>query len=73
MARSDCWNIHRDLAQISSKDPVVRRGLADQIRDACLNVGFLYGKDVYTSQSSAIAHRLQSKIMGYQRKSHGML
>jgi isopenicillin N synthase-like dioxygenase len=31
------------LTNISSKDPQLRRSLADQVRDACLNVGFFYG------------------------------
>ena len=35
---------HRDLANIDSTDPTVRHALANAIRDACINVGFLYGK-----------------------------
>ncbi|KAJ7600252.1 hypothetical protein C8J56DRAFT_768493 [Mycena floridula] len=31
-----------DFADMSSTDPVVRRELADRIRDACINVGFFY-------------------------------
>ena len=34
---------HRDLKDIDSPDPAVRAALADEIRDACMNVGFLYG------------------------------
>ncbi|KAH7926492.1 Clavaminate synthase-like protein [Leucogyrophana mollusca] len=32
------------LADATSKDPAARRALADQIRDACLNVGFFYSQ-----------------------------
>ena len=35
--------INRDLAGVDSSDPTVRRALGDQVRDACMNVGFLYG------------------------------
>ncbi|TBU44027.1 Clavaminate synthase-like protein [Dichomitus squalens] len=31
-----------DLKDIDSSNPVVRAALADEIRDACMNVGFLY-------------------------------
>ncbi|KAI0345609.1 2OG-Fe-II oxygenase [Trametopsis cervina] len=31
-----------DLENIHSSDPIVRRALADQIRDSCINVGFFY-------------------------------
>jgi isopenicillin N synthase-like dioxygenase len=34
-----------DLKHLLSSEPDVRRKLADQIRDACLNVGFLYVKN----------------------------
>jgi len=33
------------LKHLLSSEPDVRRKLADQIRDACLNVGFLYVKN----------------------------
>ncbi|KAH9831391.1 2OG-Fe-II oxygenase [Rhodofomes roseus] len=33
-----------DLQHIQSTDPAVRRALADEIRDACINVGFFYVK-----------------------------
>lgn len=32
----------RDFSQAANPDPVVRRELADLIRDACINVGFFY-------------------------------
>lgn len=35
----------RDLEHLSSADPAVKKELAEQIRDACLNVGFLYVKN----------------------------
>ncbi|KAH9922954.1 uncharacterized protein B0H18DRAFT_1016332 [Fomitopsis serialis] len=31
-----------DLSDVSSKDPAVRKALADTIRGACMNVGFFY-------------------------------
>ena len=34
---------HSDLKDIDSPDSAVRAALADEIRDACMNVGFLYG------------------------------
>jgi len=34
-----------DLATISSKDPADRKALADAIKNACINVGFLYVKN----------------------------
>ena len=34
----------RDLASATSGDPVVRRALAAEIRSACVDVGFFYGK-----------------------------
>ncbi|KIM74834.1 hypothetical protein PILCRDRAFT_827899 [Piloderma croceum F 1598] len=34
-----------DLENVSSEDPVTRRALVDHIRDACINVGFLYVKN----------------------------
>lgn len=34
---------HSDLGNISNPDPAIRKSLSDSIRDACINVGFLYG------------------------------
>ncbi|KAF9468692.1 hypothetical protein BDZ94DRAFT_1153822 [Collybia nuda] len=34
-----------DLSNGTSSDPLVRRALADQIRDACINIGFFYAKN----------------------------
>ncbi|KAJ7681526.1 Clavaminate synthase-like protein [Mycena rosella] len=34
-----------DLNDAASRDPATRRALADQIRDACVNVGFFYVKN----------------------------
>ncbi|KAI0655575.1 Clavaminate synthase-like protein [Cubamyces menziesii] len=34
-----------NLEHIDSKDPTIRRALADEIRDACVNVGFFYVKN----------------------------
>lgn len=34
----------RDFTNIANPDPVVRRGLANRIRDACVNVGFFYSQ-----------------------------
>jgi len=34
-----------DLQNVSSTDPDIRRALAEAIRDACMNVGFLYVKN----------------------------
>ncbi|KAI0322083.1 2OG-Fe-II oxygenase [Amylostereum chailletii] len=34
-----------DLANISTDDPHVRRKLAEEVRNACINVGFLYVKN----------------------------
>jgi len=34
-----------DFTNVSNPDPVVRRALANQIRDACINVGFFYIKN----------------------------
>ncbi|KAK7689938.1 hypothetical protein QCA50_006578 [Cerrena zonata] len=34
-----------DLTDLSNSDPARRRALADTIRDACINVGFLYVKN----------------------------
>ncbi|TFK40456.1 hypothetical protein BDQ12DRAFT_679443 [Crucibulum laeve] len=34
-----------DFKDANSKDPVIRRELADRIRDACINVGFFYLKN----------------------------
>ncbi|KAH8082436.1 hypothetical protein BXZ70DRAFT_1012288 [Cristinia sonorae] len=34
-----------DLKDISSSDPASRKALADAVRDACINVGFLYVKN----------------------------
>ena len=33
----------RDLENVSSEDLVIRRTLVYNVRDACINVGFLYG------------------------------
>ena len=38
----------RDLQDIHSHDPTARRALADEIRDACINVGFFYGETCRT-------------------------
>ena len=35
--------IYSDLNGIDNHDPVARKKLSDAIRDACINVGFLYG------------------------------
>ncbi|TFY77832.1 hypothetical protein EWM64_g6181 [Hericium alpestre] len=35
----------RDLIGASSTDPAIRRRLADEIRDVCINVGFFYVKN----------------------------
>ncbi|KAA1472217.1 Clavaminate synthase-like protein [Dentipellis sp. KUC8613] len=34
-----------DLTEVSNPDPIVQRSLADQVRDACINVGFFYVKN----------------------------
>ncbi|EIN12486.1 Clavaminate synthase-like protein [Punctularia strigosozonata HHB-11173 SS5] len=34
-----------DFSNANSTDPIVRRALADQMRDACVNVGFFYIKN----------------------------
>ncbi|RPD56634.1 Clavaminate synthase-like protein [Lentinus tigrinus ALCF2SS1-7] len=34
-----------DLKDVSNPDPQVRKALGDQVRDACMNVGFLYVKN----------------------------
>lgn len=34
-----------DLSDATSADPMARRALADKIRDACINVGFVYVKN----------------------------
>ena len=34
--------LSRDLENVS--DPAIRAALADQVRDACVNVGFFYGR-----------------------------
>jgi hypothetical protein len=36
--------VYRDFKDAESPDPAIRRELADQIRDACINVGFFYCK-----------------------------
>ena len=49
--RSPWWNlihfatecIPSDLKDVDSIDPSARGALGDQVRDACMNVGFLYG------------------------------
>ncbi|KZT11781.1 Clavaminate synthase-like protein [Laetiporus sulphureus 93-53] len=41
-----------DLQNARSTDPAVRRALADDIRDACVNVGFLYVKNHTIPQSA---------------------
>jgi hypothetical protein len=37
-----------DLMDADSRDPSVRRALADQIRDACVNVGFFYSQTLHS-------------------------
>lgn len=32
------------MQNVTSTDPALRRALADEIRDACINVGFFYGE-----------------------------
>ncbi|KAK6995766.1 hypothetical protein R3P38DRAFT_3223208 [Favolaschia claudopus] len=43
-----------DLVNISSTDPVVRRGLVEEIKHACMEVGFFYVKN----------HGIPEEIMG---------
>lgn len=33
-----------DMKDLDSPDPILRHQLARDIRDACINVGFFYGK-----------------------------
>lgn len=35
-----------DLSDVASADPTVRKRLADEVRDACVNVGFFYGAPI---------------------------
>ncbi|KAH9919300.1 Clavaminate synthase-like protein [Fomitopsis serialis] len=41
-----------DLQNIQNTDPAVRRALADEVRDACINVGFFYVKNHTIPQST---------------------
>ncbi|KAF9265190.1 2OG-Fe(II) oxygenase [Marasmius fiardii PR-910] len=42
-----------DISNITSPDPAARRALADQVRNACINVGFFYVKN-HTVPTSTI-------------------
>src|SRR5437016_3079218 len=37
------YGLIRDLSHIRSDDPAKRKKLADEVRDACMHVGFFYG------------------------------
>ena len=36
----------RDLKNLKSQDPADRRRIADEVRNACIQVGFFYGLDL---------------------------
>lgn len=46
------WTSNRDLSNISSSDQEVRNILVEQIRDACINVGFLYSELHFMTSTS---------------------
>jgi len=63
-----------DLANIHSRDPQHRQELADEVRDACMRVGFFYGdtlqmmKEFFAlplAQKMEIDHKKQANFKGY--------
>ena len=40
------FDFNRDLKDLKSQDPADRRRIADEVRDACIQVGFFYGLDL---------------------------
>ena len=60
---------HSDLKDVSTSDPARKKALADAVRDACINVGFLYGESYLSLFGPLIA--LVSPLR-YVVKNHGI-
>jgi isopenicillin N synthase-like dioxygenase len=58
-----------DLSNISSADPAIRRTLVDEIRHACINVGFFYGAPYH--QCHLFLHSTASCFF-FSVKNHGI-
>ncbi|KAF8877150.1 hypothetical protein CPB84DRAFT_375704 [Gymnopilus junonius] len=55
-----------DLRNISSKDPLQQRRLAEEIRDACIRVGFFYG----SSHPWAVANNYMRSLLDSEEPWH---
>lgn len=52
-----CIYVSRDLKLINNSQPEVQQALANQIRDACINVGFFYGATLANVHKSLLISR----------------